>query len=273
MKKIGFFLLWVCLLAACTDSIEDKAQIHYRLATQAFEKGAYDVARNEVDSIRIQYPKAIQTRKQALKLRLQIDLAEGQLAVEQSDQIIQKKTDLVERLKSKMVLEPQHGTVGNYVSPAQTVDKIAHNMLRAHVTEQGLLTLTSIYCGKMGHRSVKVTAADGTSIQTTSSTAHFMSESHGKELEENVFSNDHETGISAFISEHAGQEIKLTFIAPSESKTVVMKPEDVQAIVSIYDLYSQMTVLNDARVRYADACEKVKFIHRKLDSQEPVEEE
>lgn len=272
MKKIGLWLLMLCVCSACTDSVEQNAQVHYQLAAQAYEKGAYEVARNEIDSIRLVYPKAIQTRKQALQLRLQIDLAEGQLAVEQADQIIQKKQDLVDRLKGKMVLEPQHGTVGNYVAPAQTVDKIGHNMLRAHVTEQGLLTLTSIYCGKMGHRSVKVTAADGKSLQTTSSTAHFMSESHGQELEENVFSNDHETGISAFISEHAGQEIKLTFIAPTTSKTVVMKPEDVQAIVSIYDLYVQMNVLNDARVRYADACEKVKFIHRKLEDQTPVDE-
>ncbi|MCF0160310.1 MAG: hypothetical protein HUJ99_05925 [Bacteroidaceae bacterium] len=273
MKKTVTLLLLACLLAACTDSIEKEAQTHFLLATQAYQKGAYEVARSEVDSIRLLYPKAIQTRKQALQLRLQIDLAEGQQAVAEADLIIQKKNDLVERLKGKMVLEPQHGTVGNYVSPAQTVDKIAHNMLRAHVTEQGLLTITSIYCGKIGHRSIKVTAADGKSVQTTSSTAHFMSESHGKELEENVFSNDHETGVCAFISEHAGQEIKLTFIAPRESKTVVMLPEDVRAIASIYDLYSQMTVLNEARVRYADACQKVKFIHSKLEGNSAAEEE
>lgn len=272
MKNMGILWVLAFVFAACTDSVEEKAQIHYQLAEQAYQKGAYEVARNEIDSIRLSYPKAIQTRKQALDLRLKVDLAEGQQAVEQADQIIQKKSDLVDRLKGKMVLEPQHGTVGNYVAPAQTVDKIGHNMLRAHVTEQGLLVLTSIYCGKMNHRSIKVTAADGKSLQTTSSTAHFMSESHGKELEENVFSNDHETGICAFISEHAGQEIKLTYLSASDSKTITMKPEDVQAIVSIYDLYSQMTVLNDARVRYADACQKVKFIHRKLEGGE-VEED
>lgn len=273
MKKIGLFLLLIGLMTACKDSIEEQAQVHFQLASQAYAKGAYDVARSEVDSIRLLYPRAIQTRKEALQLRLEIDLAEGQQAVEEADKVIQKKTDLVDRLKGKMILEPQHGTVGNYVSPSQTVDKIGHNMLRAHVTEQGLLTLTSIYVGKMGHRSVRVTSADGKSIQTTSSTAHFMSESHGKELEENVFSNDHETGVCAFISEHAGQEIKVTFIAPDQSKTIVLSSEDVNAIVAIYDLYSQMTVLNDARVKYADACQKVKFIHQKMEGQSTAEED
>lgn len=263
----------VALLMACTDSVEEKAASHLLQATLAYERGAYAVAREEIDSIRLNYPKALQTRREALQLRLKVDLAEGQQAVEQADRIILQKTELVDRLKTKMVLEPQHGTVGNYVAPEQTVDKIGHNMLRAHVTEQGLLTLTSIYCGKIGHRAVKVTAADGKSLQTTSSTAHFMSESHGQELEENVFSNDHEVGISAFISEHVGQEIKLTFLASSQSKTVVMKTEDVKAIAAVYDLYTQMKVLNDARVRYADACEKVKFIHRKLEGQEPADEE
>ena len=91
MKKIGLFLLLIGLLTACKDSIEEQAQVHYQLASQAYAKGAYDVARSEVDSIRLLFPKAIQTRKEALQLRLKIDLAEGQLAVEQADQIIQKK--------------------------------------------------------------------------------------------------------------------------------------------------------------------------------------
>lgn len=260
------------LLASCKDSIEQEASAHLLLATQAYQKGAYQVARDEIDSIRLNYPKAVQTRREAMQLRLQVDLAQGQQAVEEADKIIQQKTEMVERMQSKMVLEPQHGTVGNYVSPLQTVDKIAHNMLRAHVTEQGLLTLTSIYVGKIGHRSVRVTAADGKSLHTPTSTAYFTSESHGKLLEEAVFSNDHEVGVCAFISEHRGQQIKVTFLGTTEEKTVELQADDVLAITAVYDLYTQMEVLNNAKVRYADACEKVKFIHRKLEEKEATDD-
>jgi hypothetical protein len=267
MKQLIFFILGLFCLASCTDSIEKKANTYYVLAEQAFKKGAYEVARGQIDSIRLNYPKAFETRRKAVKLRLEIDLAEAQQAVEESDGIIQQKTELVERMKNKMILEPVKGTVGNYVSPDQTLDKIAHNMLRAQVDEHGLLTLTSIYCGSLGHNAVKV-ESEGQSLQTPASSATFRSESNGVELEEAVFSNDHEVGISAFISQHVGKKVLLTYIGKSKNETITMNSSDTKAISDIYDLYLQMKILNDARVRYADACEKIKFIHKRMNGQE-----
>ena len=267
MKQLISLILGLLCLVSCTDSIEEKANTHYVLAEQAFRKGAYDVAREQIDSIRLNYPKAFDTRRKAVKLRLEIDLAEGQQSVEESDRIIQQKTELVERMKGKMVLEPVKGTVGNYVSPAQTLDKIAHDMLRAQVDEHGLLTLTSIYCGTLGHKAVKV-ESEGQSLQTPASSATFYSESNGVKLEEAVFSNDHEVGVSAFISQHVVKKVLFTFIGKSKNETITMTPTDIKAISDIYDLYLQMKILNDARVRYADACEQIKFIHIKLDELE-----
>lgn len=266
MKRLSLSLLVIFSIFACTDSIEDKANAFLILAEQAYNKGAYEVARNQIDSIRLLYPKAFNTRKAALDLRLKIDLAEGQQAVEESDKIILQKTDLVERMKSKMVLEPVKGTVGNYVSPSQTVDKVGHNMLRAHVDEHGLLTLTSIYVGELGHKAIKV-EAEGQQLQTPASSATFKSIANGKNLEEVVFSNDREVGVSAFISQHVGKEVKLTYIGSSQNITVTLLPADVKAVADVYDLYLQMKILNDARVRYADACAKVKFIHRKMEDE------
>lgn len=265
MKNPIYLLLVVFCLVSCIDSIEDKANSYLVLAEQAYNKGAYEVARQQIDSIRLLFPKAFQTRKAALDLRLKIDLAEGQQAVEDADLIIQQKSGLVERMKGKMVLEPVKGTVGNYVSPAQTLNKLDHNMLRAQVDEHGLLTLTSIYCGELGHTSIKV-ESEGQQLQTPASSATFKSVSHDKMLEEAVFSNDREVGISAFISQHVGKEVKLTYLGTSGSVTITLQPADVKAVSDVYDLYLQMKTLNDARVRYADACEKIKFIHRKMDA-------
>ena len=124
MKRvISGFLCALCLVS-CSNSVDKDASLYLTLAEQAFNKGAYEMAREQIDSIRLKYPKAIETRREALKLRQQIDLAEAQQVVEESDKIIQQKTSLVDRMKGKMVLEPIKGTVGNYVSPAQTVDKL-----------------------------------------------------------------------------------------------------------------------------------------------------
>lgn len=270
MKKLIYLFLAVFSLVSC-ENIEDKANSYLLLAEQAYNKGAYEVARQQIDSIRLLYPKAFKTRRAALDLRLKIDLAEGQQAVEDADLIIQQKTGLVERMKGKMVLEPIKGTVGNYVSPAQTLDKIDHNMLRAQVDEHGLLTLTSIYCGELGHKVIRVEAG-GQQLQTPASSATFKAVAHDKLLEEAVFSNDREVGVSAFLSQHVGKEVKLTYLGASKSVTITLQPADVKAVSDVYDLYLQMKTLNDARVRYADACEKIKFIHRKMDDSKGQEE-
>lgn len=264
MKKTSLLILLVLYLVSCSESKEKDPDRFLQLAIEAYNRGAYDVAREKIDSIRMRYPKALQTRREAMNLRLKVDLAEGKQAVIQADQIISQKQDLVERMKKKLVLEPMKGAAGNYVSPLQTLNKIGHNMLRVQVDERGLLTLTSIYCGKMNHRAVKVSAG-GKSVQTPTSKAFFESECDGKKLEEVVFSQDHEVGICAFISQHIGQPIELTYIASNKSQTVTLQPQDVQAISAMYDFYLQLKVLNDARVHYADACEKVKFINQRIE--------
>ena len=271
MKRLTYLIIGAFCLVSCTDSVEEKANSFLVLAEQAYNKGAYEVARTQIDSIRLNYPKAFKTRRAAVDLRLKIDLAEGQQAVEEADKIIQQKTELVERMKGKMVLEPVKGTVGNYVSPSQVVAKIDHNMLRAQVDEHGLLTLTSVYCGELGHNAIRV-ECEGKQLQTPASAATFKSLSHGQNLEEVVFSNDREVGISAFIAQYVGKDVKLTYIG-TRNVTITLQPADVKAVSDVYDLYLQMKTLNDARVRYADACEKVKFIHRKMDEGQSTTEE
>ena len=260
MKKL---ILAVCtvVLCSCTDSVEREANEYLVLAQEAYQKGAYEVAREKIDSIRSKFPKAFETRRAALKLQQDIDVAEAQQAVEETDKIIQAKTGVVERMKEQLVLEPITGTVGNYVSKAQTVDKIDHAMLRAQCDEHGLLSLTSVYPGSLDHHAISV-SCNGQEVHVPASDARFTAESHGQPLEEVVYSNDREAGVSAFISEHMNEAITLTFYGAKEAKKVVMRPEDVKAVAEVYDFYVQLKTLNDARVRYADACEKIKFVHR-----------
>ena len=88
MKKYILLFISLVYLMSCTDKIEKQANEYYVLAEQAYAKGAYEVAREKIDSIRLLFPKAFKTRRAALDLRLKVDLAEGQQAVEDADKII-----------------------------------------------------------------------------------------------------------------------------------------------------------------------------------------
>ena len=68
-------------------------------------------------------------------------------------------------IKDKFTLEKdaEYQQIGNYLWPTQTVEKNLHrSYLRFQVNEQGIMSMTSIYCGSnnIHHVGVKVIAPD-----------------------------------------------------------------------------------------------------------------
>ena len=68
MKKV-FVILAVCtVLGSCAENVEKLAGRHLDNAKEAFSMGNYNTAKQEIDSIKILYPKAFETRRQGIKL-------------------------------------------------------------------------------------------------------------------------------------------------------------------------------------------------------------
>ena len=78
MKKLIVLTCTLSLLTACGDSIEKKAGEKLAAARAAFEHNDYNEAKLQIDSIKILYPKAFDTRKEGIKLMQQVELKEQQ---------------------------------------------------------------------------------------------------------------------------------------------------------------------------------------------------
>ena len=76
MKKILAILTIGAFIVSCEENIEQKAGRHLDNAKEAFSIGNYNLAKQEIDSIRILYPKAFETRRQGIKLMQQVEEAE-----------------------------------------------------------------------------------------------------------------------------------------------------------------------------------------------------
>ena len=63
-----------CLLGACGNSDEKKAQVFLQAAESAWQAGDYNSAKLQIDSVRILYPKAFEARKQGVKLMQKVEL-------------------------------------------------------------------------------------------------------------------------------------------------------------------------------------------------------
>ena len=75
MKKLIIFFCGTLALTACGNGIEKKANEKLTIARAAYERGDYEEAKTQIDSIKILYPKAFEARKAGQKLMLDVELS------------------------------------------------------------------------------------------------------------------------------------------------------------------------------------------------------
>lgn len=74
MKKLIIFFCGTLALTACGNGIEKKANEKLTVARAAYERGDYEEAKTQIDSIKILYPKAFEARKAGQELMLDVEL-------------------------------------------------------------------------------------------------------------------------------------------------------------------------------------------------------
>lgn len=167
-----------------------KASEKLSAARSALHKGDYNEAKLQIDSIKILYPKAFDARR-----RHQTD-ATGGTERTAADFSLPGQHDADQaagtgKNQNKYVLEKdaEYQRVGNYFWPTQTVEKNLHrSFLRFQVNEQGVMSMTSIYCGgnSIHHFAVKVTAPDGSFAETPASKDSYETTDLGEKIEKPI---------------------------------------------------------------------------------------
>ena len=102
MKKIIILACLCSTLVAC-ENVEKKAALKLAEARAAFEAGNYNEAKMQIDSIKILYPKAFDTRRQGIYLMQEVELKEQQKTLGYLDSMLAVKQQEFEAIKSKFV--------------------------------------------------------------------------------------------------------------------------------------------------------------------------
>ena len=265
----GLLLLGACLMGACSDNGETQARQHLQKAEQALTEGKYNEAKLQIDSIRTQYPKAFDVRKEGIALMQQIDLAEQQRSLAYLDSTLAVQQQLVAEAKEGLVLEKDtaYQEVGNYFHPGQTVERTLYrSFLRGQVDEKGNMTLTSIYWGERHahHHAVKVVAKDGTFAETPASADVYESDDVGWKTEKADYPLGKDGGVVPFIAmNHGVQPMKVHYIG-ERSYVISLRPEDGEAIVKVYKLSQLLTALEQTKKEREEALRKIAFVERKM---------
>lgn len=275
MKKLIVGLCATLVLASCGNDAEKKANERLTTARTAFEQGDYNEAKLQIDSIKILYPKAFDARREGISLMQQIELKEQQQSLVYLDSILQAKQKEFESIKNKYVLEKdaEYQQTGNYFWPTQTVEKNLHrSFLRFQVNEQGVMSMTSIYCGgsNLHHFAVKVIAPDGSFAETPASKDSYETTDLGEKIEKADYKMGADGNVMGFLYLNRDKNIKVEYIG-DRKYTTTMTPADRQALAGIYELSQLLSSIGQIKKEQEEANLKIQFVTKKIEQKQQEE--
>lgn len=272
MKKLIAGLCAALVLASCGNDAEKKANERLNTARAAFEQEDYNEAKLQIDSIKVLYPKAFDARREGIRLMQQIELKEQQQSLVYLDSVLQVKQKEFESIKNKYVLEKdtEYQQTGNYFWPTQTVEKNLHrSFLRFQASEQGIMSMTSIYCGgsNIHHFAVKVIAPDGSFAETPASKDSYETTDLGEKIEKADYKMGADGNVMGFLYLNRDKNIKVEYIG-DRKYSFTMTPADRQALAGIYELSQLLSSIEQIKKEREEANLKIQFVTKKIEQKQ-----
>lgn len=275
MRKSLILLAVTALTVSCQESIEKKASHHLDNAKEAFSIGNFNVAKQEIDSIKILYPKAFEARKQGIKLMQQIEEAEQMRIIEYEDSMIAVSNAAFENIKGKYAFEKdeRYQDIGLYTIKSQAPQRNTdRTYIRAQVDELGRMTLISSYRGNsyIHHDWLKLSVGE-LYVDTPVSNDRHEFEDLDVYYEWLSFINGNDGGAAAFINANKDANITYTLYrktSPDSNRPVYrnlkLNKDDRYAIASLYDLSQVLLSLNEHKNLRDEAQRHLMFIRSKM---------
>lgn len=267
MRKLIIFFCSALALSACGNSIEKKANEKLTIARATYERGDYEEAKKQIDSIKILYPKAFETRKASQELMLDVELEAKQKQLSGLDSALQEKQKAFDAIKSKYTLEKDkdYQQVGSYIWPTQTIEKNLHrSFLRFQVDELGIMSMTSIYCGNKNihHINVKVIASDGSFAETPASKDSYETTDMNEKIEKADYKLGEDGNVIEFLYLNKDKNIRVEYMGDRKF-TTTMTPADREAAANVYELYQILSAMQQIKKEQEDTNLKIEFIQKK----------
>ena len=271
MKKAAFLACLCCTLFSCSN-VEKKAGEKLQAAREAFERGDYSEAKIQIDSIKILYPKAFETRREGIGLMQQVELKEQEKTLVYLDSMLQEKQKEVDAIKKNYTFEKdaEYQKIGNYLHPSQVIEKNLHrSYLRFQVDETGAMSMTSIYCGphNIHHLAVKVTAPNGSFAETPASKDSYETTDLDEKIEKADYKLGEDGNVIAFLNLNKDKNIRVHYLG-ERSYATVMTPNDRKAVAAVYELAQLLSSITEIKKNMEEANLKIEFVKSKMQERE-----
>lgn len=193
------------------------------------------MAKQEIDSMHVLYPKAFDERRAGLALLDTIRRAENHQTITECDSLIVLYSPQLEKMKSLFSYQrdKKYQEEGTYIPKESVAGAITGTTLRSGVAEDGTLYLESVFIGQQKHNQIKVSTKDGfftQSLSVTDDGLNYRFSNMGKNYEVIRFSGSDENGIAKFI--YSNQDKALTLTLEGASKYSYILSQTIKSAVS-----------------------------------------
>lgn len=255
-------------LLACSSG-DDSAQSHLDTARMYYKQRKFSLATQEIDSIKILYPRAIEQRKAGLALLDSVRRGENTDIIYTCDSLIKLFEPKVEDVRKMFVYQrnKQYQEAGNYIPREQVTDHIVSTSLRSGVSESGQLYIESVFVGTQKHNKLKVSLKDGAFAEThavTDDGLNYRFSNMGKGYEVIRFAGADENGVGKFIFSNSDKSLVASIGGGTGSYTYTLSQITKSAIAKSYHLSVMMIQLDSLKTEK----EKAEFRIYNLDNKD-----
>ncbi|MDR1884077.1 MAG: hypothetical protein LBR26_15060 [Prevotella sp.] len=213
--KNSIVILFVVLLAC--GAKDDGARRRLDSARRFYANKEYLQAKQEIDSIKILYPKAFDQIRASLVFLDTVRRAENEQIIAGCDSLIALHTPALDEIKSRFSFQrnKEYQETGSYIpKESATGGGITGAMLRSGVGEDGILYIESVFVGpKQKHNRIEVSAKDGSfarSLAVNDDGLNYRFSNMGKEYEIIRFAGKSENGIARFVFTNSNAPLTVT---------------------------------------------------------------
>ena len=161
MKKIAIYIPLVAALLTACEGDRRAAEERLAQAQALYERNEFFGAKNEIDSIKMLYPKEVTVLRQALNLMRQVEWKEAERNIAFCDSVLPIKREELVGLQAGFVFEKDsaYEEIGHYIWKRQTIERnVQRCYVRCGVNEEGEMYLASVFYGgkPIEHTSVRL---------------------------------------------------------------------------------------------------------------------
>lgn len=250
-------------LTNCAEDVEKLAKPYLDRAQQSFNNSQYALAKLQIDSIRMLYPKAFETRAKAQSLLIEVELAEAHAGKHYTDSLLAEAQAKAKQLAAALYLDKdtRYQDIGAYYASRHRTEKnVGKSYLRPQTDERGAFTITAFYRGRpIGAQALRLTASDGSYVELQPTAEPYVMSDATGHTERTDFAATPD--VAHYVALHTN--IKATIIGKNGKAQIPFTKADIQALAQVADLAKALHATTRLQAEQQELMRRITFYEQR----------